>query len=416
MTLIFLIITGLILFIQYKRENNMVNLVSIITAPYFVIVLLNNTLFYKNGFYKISNSVLAMLLSSLVAFFIGATFATPNHLPDINEEDNEIRFEKYRLEAMRNFLVIIAFIGMLRVLLLIRGGSFNAENFNDSEGIITGGVVGHLLLISYSILPIVFLYWLENKKRISYLIPVIMIVGITFASFIKYNAIGVIITLFIFTCLYKKSLLNKAVIVLLTAVLAIFVSNYALGFYIRSVNVSSRFYSNHLWNYMAGSVIYDNYLFPNGINTQLSIGYKMMTFLMAFPNMFLRKIVGGAGLFPHVKKNFLPVGVVYGQTSNVTDAFGYLFPVNRSFIEYIVYYLLITSLGFIFSKLYLKAKKRGKYFNTLICNFMTYFVFLSFFGTFYINPGPWEILLYSSIFPSLFLKATNLRKGIIRIV
>lgn len=415
MTIAFLIITGLIIFIQYKREGNIVNLVSLITAPYFAIVFMNNFFLVKTGFYKISDSVLVMLSTSLVAFFIGATIATPRRMPEIQETDNEARFSQYRMMAIRNVLIFIGIIGIVRVSYLILIGRFNGINFNNVEGTATSGIVGHMLLFSYSLLPIDFLYWLDNKKKISFLIPVIMIIATTFSSFIKYNVIGVIITLFSFTCIYKKSLLRKAVFFLVIFTVVLFFANYALGFYLRSVNVNSAFYVTHLWSYVVGSVIYDNYLFPNGINTHITLGYKIMTFLMALPNMFIKKVVGGNGLFPHVKKEYLSIGSVYGQTSNVTDAFGYLFPVKQGIFSYILYYILIFALGFIFSRLYLKAKSKDKFFNTRICNFMTYFVFLSFFGTFYISPGPWEILVYSSIVPFLFLKATNLRKGIVHL-
>lgn len=415
MTYLFLIFLGITIYIQYKREKNIVNLVSILFTPYFFIVFFNNLLFIKNGFYRISNPVLIMILSSLLVFFLGATFATPKFIPVINETDNKKRFEKYRIVSIRNILLLIGIFGLLRVAFLIGAGHFSASNFDDSEGLASGGIVGHLLLFSYSILPIDFLYWLENKSKLSFLLPVIMIIGVTFASFIKYNVIGVVITLFIFTCLYKKSYIKRGVVILVASVVLLFLGNYAIGFYIRSTKVNSLFYFNHFWNYVGGSLIYDNYLFPYGINTDLSIGYKLMIFIMAFPNMFIRKLYGGEGLFRHVSKDFLAIGSVYGQISNVTDAFGYLYPVGQGVFSHMMYYLMIFVFGFIFSRMYLKAKIKSAFFNTFICNFMTYFVFLSFFGTFYINPGPWEILLYSSFAPLLFFKDTHLSKGIIKI-
>ena len=415
MSYLFLFVTGLIIYIQYKREENMVSLVSLLTTPYFFIVLFNNLLFVRNGFYKISDPVLLMIMSSLVVFFLGSILAKPRSIPKLAESENNARFDKYRIEAIRNILLIIGIMGIIKVAFLIVSGRFNSANFNDAEGLVNSGIVGHLLLFSYAILPIDFLYWLENKKKISYLIPVLAILSVAFASFIKYNVIGVVITLFIFTCIYKRSLTKKAVIVVVSVAISLFIGNYTLGFFIKSVNVASSFYKNHLWSYMAGSVIYDNHLFPDGINTQISLGYKIMTFLMAFPNMFIKKFNGGAGIFQHVKKPHLPVGVVYGQTANVTDAFGYLFPVKQGVLSVIIYYLIIFLFGFGFSMMYIKAKRKNAYFNTFICNFMTYFVFFSFFGTFYISPGPWEILIYSSTVPFLFLKTSNLRRGRVRI-
>lgn len=414
-TIVFLVISFLMVMIQYKREKNVVNLVSLLIMPYFVLVFFNNFFFYRLGFYKITDRVLWMILASFVAFFIGSCLVAPSKTPVIFEEDNEERYEKYNIRAMTNALLLIAIVGLAKVVQLVIQGQFSGDRFNDAEGLMGSGLVGHLLLVSYSILPIVFLYWLDHKKEITCLIATILIIGVTFTSLVKYNVIGVVVGLFIFTTMYKKSLLRRGVILMLSIVIVIFVGNYFLGFYLRDVNVASSFYINHFWVYASGSPIYDDYIFDPGINTDLSIGYKMMTFLMAFPNMFIKRIFGGDGLFPHLKKSFLPIGVNYGQVSNVTDAFGYLYPAKGNVYEQILYFIVIFMLGLVFSHAYMKGKMKRAYFNTFVVNLITYFVFFSFFGTFYINPGPWEMLIYSAIVPSLFLRETNIRRGIIHL-
>ena len=53
MTYVFLIVMAALLFIQYKREHNIVNCVSILIAPYFIIVLFNKLVFEKLGFFEI---------------------------------------------------------------------------------------------------------------------------------------------------------------------------------------------------------------------------------------------------------------------------------------------------------------------------------------------------------------------------
>lgn len=414
-TIVFLVISFLMVMIQYKREKNVVNLVSLLIMPYFVLVLFNNFFFYRLGFFKITDRVLWMILASFVAFFIGSCLVAPSKAPVIFEEDNEERYEKYNIRVMTNALLLIGIVGLTKVVQLIIQGQFSGERFNDAEGLMGNGVVGHLLLVSYSILPIVFLYWLDHKKEVKCLIATLIIVGVTFTSFVKYNVIGVVVSLFIFTTMYKKSLLRRGVILMVSVVIAIFVGNYFLGFYLRDANVTSSFYINHFWVYASGSPIYDDYIFDPGINTELSVGYKMVTFLMAFPNMFIKKIFGGDGLFPHLKRSFLPIGANYGQVSNVTDAFGYLYPAKGSVYEHIFYFFVIFMLGLAFSHAYMKGKMKRNYFNTFVVNLITYFVFFSFFGTFYINPGPWEMLIYSAVVPSLFLRKTNLRRGIIHL-
>ena len=411
--IIFILFTGLMIIVQARRERNYINLISLLMGPYFIIVPLNNLLFSRYGFYTISDEVLWMLLSTFVAFFIGSIFVTPNKAPVIYEVDNEKRFDKYNINAMANLEIIIGIIGLIKLLFLVRSGGFSGSMFSESEGVMGNGIVGHLLLVSYSVLPIIFLYWVEHKENVRCLIATILIIGVTFTTFVKYNVIGVVVSIFIFTTIYKKSILRRALIIMLSIVAIIFVANYFIGFYVRGTSAQSSFYLNHLWGYTAGSTIYDNNLFIEGFDNKLLIE-KMMIFIMAFPNMFITKLFGGEGIFIHTGKPFRLISI-FGENSNVTDAIGYLFPANGDIMEKIFFYMLIMILGFIFSRSYMRSKAKADYFNTYMCNMLTYFIFFSFFGTFYVFAGPWEILIYSLIVPSLFLKGTNLRKGIIRL-
>ena len=89
--------------------------------------------------------------------------------------------------------------------------------------------------------------------------------------------------------------------------------------------------------------------------------------------------------------------ILYGTScDNVTDAFGYLYPAKGDVGEHILYFFIMIVLGAMFSSAYVRAKRRDSLFNTYIVNLITYFVFFSFFGTFYINPGPWEMLIYAA--------------------
>lgn len=414
MTVVFLAISILIILFQYRREKNVVNCVSLLVAPYVVVVFFNATFFEKHGFYKISNEVLFMILTSFIAFFIGSMIATPRTIPKIYEADNGDRYEQYNINGMTNFVIIIGIIGLIKLVQLVLTGGFRTD-FDGMEGIMGNGIVGHLLLVSYALVPIIFLYWLEHKKEIKCLLSVVLILGDTFSTLIKYNIIGVIVSLFIFTTMYKKSLLKKAIIIMATVVVLVFIGNYALGFALRSVSVDNEFYLNHLWGYAGGSVLYDNGIFTGAVANNQSVIFRLGIFLFALPNMFIRKINNGIGIFQHVRKPFQSIGFEDGMESNVTDAFGYLFPYKLGIGEMIIYYLLILLLGIIFTRIYIRSKRNSNYFNIVTCNFLTYFVFFSFFGAFYINSGPWEILVYSAIIPCIFLKGSDIVHGKIRI-
>lgn len=400
---------------QSKREKNFLNIISLLMAPYVVLVFINNFFLYKNGFYKVDDKVLCMILSYFISFFIGSVLVTLTGMPLINENDNKMRLEKYNLKWMRIVVLFIGVLALLKVVRLFLAGQFSVTGFNDAEGVVGNGPIGHLLLFSYSLVPILFLDWIENKKNIWSLIAVISIVIPTFFTFIKYNVIGLIVNIFIFLVLYKRSILIKAVTTLIAVVVAAFVLNYLIGFVLQGITVQNSFYFNHLWVYCAGSIIYDRYIFMQGINTNLSIGYKLLTYLFALPNMFINKITGGTIFFPYVNKPNLAVGTQLGQESNVTDGIGDLFPSHGDAFEIVLFVVVAFTIGILFTSIYIRYKNKTDKFNPFLSCFMTFFVFFQFYGTFYINSGPWEIIVYSLFASNLFLKKGGLSEGKITI-
>lgn len=401
MTWVFIIVVTLLIVWQHHREKNWVNLISILMAPYVILVSLNNLFVKELGFYMIEDNVLIMLLAAFMLFFIGGLPFNAGKFNHDNEADNEKKLALYDIDAMNVVLFIIGIIGLIKIVVLFMQGAFSGSNIDEAEGVMGNGIVGHLLLASYSIMPIVFLYWTYTKK-LKYLISILMIFVVTFSSLIKYNIVGAFVTTFIFILMYRKSLLKRSIVLLVVAVVAVFIGNYALTFFIKgtSSQVSYIFYLGHLWTYMSGSLIYDNYIFSSGVGVGLTVGYKLMTFLCALPNMFINKVFG-VTLFPHTRKDDLLTSS-FGETSNVTDAIGYLFPSKGDVYQIALWALAIIVLGFLFALIYKRNTRNSGKFNTFIANFLCYFVFFSFFGTFYINSAPWEILVYSMFIPNLF--------------
>lgn len=137
-----------------------------------------------------------------------------------------------------------------------------------------------------------------------------------------------------------------------------------------------------------------------------------MIFIFALPNMFLNKFIG-KNLFPWSLINYDSYLIGKAESSNILDAIGFLYPSNGKEVEIIVFYIFMLIIGFIFYKVYIISIKKNYLFNTLISNFMTFFIFFSFFGTFYILSAPWEILIYSIFVPKLFLKRRSYGKNTI---
>lgn len=398
-TCLFLFITITIVVWQKKREGRWVNLLSLLMGPYIIIVFLNNFFIYKLGFFKISDDVLLMLTSAFCVFFIG-TLPFKFTIYKFTDNKNKELLRTYNISKMKIFLYIVGFLGIFKVLYLFRQGLiFSADSVDENE--MSNGLTAHLLLASLSILPIYFLYWSYNRN-IRNFIPILLVIIVASSSMVKYNVIGPIISIFIIICLYRKSLLKKATIFLTSFIVTFFVANYALGFAIAGVDVAPSFYLGHFWTYFAGSLIDDNYIFTKGINVGVSIFEKLMIFFFTLPNMFINKFTGTKYYpFTMLKWESNSTGDI-GESSNVVDVIGFLFPSHGDGSEILFFYIIILLTGFVFSYLYIKCCNQKNKINTFIVIFLTYFVFLDFYSPFFVLVGPWEILIWCLILPKLF--------------
>ena len=403
MLLIFFVVVGFLIYYQYKKEKRLINLISVLSGPYWVLIPLNNLLVYKLGFLQISDDVILMLTVGLFCFFIG-TLPVNNRCSVQNaEEENRDNLLKYNVSWMAFVVFIIALMGLLKLLSMFRSGAFDAVNVDEAEGVMGNGVVGHLMNFSYSIAPFVFLYWTFYPKKIQYLIPILMLVVVTFGTLVKYNIIGLLVTIFMFMMVYRKSLVKKALLFLVIFTVLIFVSNYAFTFFQKGANVDSSFYVDHLWTYASGSLIYDNYVFDTGVRRDVTIWYKLLTFVCALPNMFLSKLYD-IKLFPHERQNDLPIAVNSETTSNVVDAFGYIYPSYGYFYEIVCFCVVVMLIGFVSALVYKQGISKSDKIHSYLAIYLSYFVFFSFFGTFYIVSGTWEIMVYALVTPQLFYK------------
>ena len=399
MIYIFLFISLFIVFYQYKREGKPVNLLSLLIVPYIVIVIINNLIIYKFGFYKINDEVLILLSCVFIIIFLGTIpfkFSIDNH----TDQNNINILKSYNIKAIKRFLYIVSFLGLSKALILYKQGIlFNADN--DFEGIMGTGPIAHMLLASYSVLPIYFLNWTYNRK-LKEIIPVILILLVAFSTMIKYNTIGPIISLFIFVCIYRKNILKKAILSFAIIILLIFIANYAIGFALLGIKVETTFYLVHFWKYFAGSLINDNYIFSSGINVGIGIFDKLLIFLFALPNMFINKITGTTfysyEMLPWEAQSVSNLG----EVSNVIDVFGFLYPSKGDFGEIIWFAIIIFIVSILFSYIYIKATSIRNSFSPFIAIMLTYFVALDFYSPFFVLAGPWEILIWSLIIPSLF--------------
>lgn len=400
MTFAFLIIVLILLKSNYRYSKGTFNPFIILVIPYFFIVLVNNLIIHNYGFYLISDSVLLMLIIGFICFNIGSSLIH-TQIPRFTEKDILDKLSYIDICKIQKCLYIIAFLGLINAFFVFRSGGFT-DNIDENEGTMGSGPIGHLLLLSHSLFPYVFLKWTFTPKNIRLLLPVILIFFVTFLSLIKYNIIGIFVELFLLVAIYRRPLLKKGIVILLILVFGIFTSNYAFQFFVSGENMESEFILNHFWTYCSGSLIVDNYIFSSNRIPNVELSYKLLTFIFALPNMFLNKLFD-ITYFPYIMIQDLPVGTGF-QSSNVVDAIGYLYPSNGSSFEIVMWGCVIMVIGLINSLIVKLSRKSTLQISPFIPVYFTYFVFLSFYGTFYILSAPWELVIYTLIIPKLFRK------------
>ncbi len=416
MSVAFAILCALIIYISYYISHHIINVVTVFSAPYMLIIPLNNILMVKLGFYLISNQTIYMVTGCLLCIFIGYIVANVFFRSKVGrkeefESENEDIFSYYNICAMIKYTFFVEIIVFFRFVFIIVSKGLPYIATSDFEGQMLRGPLGHMLLTICPIVPVLFLYWLNNKRKFKYLVATIVCVGLLFTTFIKYHVIGMIVLIYLFVSIEEEKYARKGLLILVISAIGLFISNYLLSFIVGGVNskVAQEFYYNHFWAYVSGSLINDNKIFTEGIRVGVSIFYKLGSALFALPNVFLSTLFGFS-ICPHKALAFQYVGN-REQTSNVVDTFGYYFPSKGSFTEIILYVIVLILIGILFSVIYEKSVSKRNHLRVTICIFMTFFAFFSFFGTFYVLMVPWEMLLWSAIILTVFDKRKIIKFG-----
>lgn len=400
--------------INYYINRRMINVISIFAIPYMIVIPVNNLLMTRYGFFEISNKVIIMILVGLVCIFMGSIVADIRKRVSktkviVDYEQNNCKFDYYKLKKMLRYTFCVEFIVVLKFFYIVFSKGIGYLSTSAYEGELIHGILGHVFLTIYPLVPILFYYWLKNKAEKKYLIATIVCIVLLFFTFVKYHVIGMIVLIYLFCALEDHKYLKKGAVVVLSLVAFAFVFNYFSVFLIRGTTslISKNYYFNHLWNYIAGSLIYDNQIFVDGVRNNISIGYKIGTFLSAPINLFINAL-WGVKIFPHEAQRFLSMGN-NAEKGNVVDAIGYLYPSKGSAIEILLWICILFLVGLLFTLIYNREIKKKRRFSIKLCVFMTFWMFFSFFGTFYVSFTPWEILLWSVIMPNLFDKRVKFK-------
>lgn len=446
--LLFLVYYIFVLKLDYDTNKKHYSPFLILTFPYVAIIIVNNLVAVHWGFYKISVSTITFLGTSFGLFLFGILLyrfkkgilgrknftdfkqslrlefyqLKENRISrKIGQKDNSQRiysrkqkkeenresiskFEFYNMSVLLKYALICEGIITIRVLYVIIKYGFAFFVADENEGYLMTGILGHLLLTLYVIIPILFYYWLRYKKNILFLISSLYGIGLFFLTFVKYHSICLIVLIYIFIVCEDRRYLKKGMIIIASTCILAFILSYSVTFLSRGTakDVDVSFYIYHLWKYVGGSVINDNHIFTDGIRTDVSFFFKIGTILFALPNMFINKIFG-TQFFVMESLPMLQVADME-ERSNVVDFIGYIYPSKGEFLEIVCFGIFMIGFGFLSQYFYdcNEKTKKGFYLPTSV--YLTFFCFFSFFSTYGTLSTVWEILVMSYIIPYFFRK------------
>ena len=417
---IFILSVLLLMLLMYKQTGRLMVPTTILAIPYLFIIPLNNYFATRIGFEMVRDETIIMLLCGIALFAAGEFMvnAAGNNKLGLqicfNEQYSD-KFANYDIKGMAIYVGFVEIIVLLRAFYIIisRGIAFFISDAN--EGYLLTGLLGHLFLSIFPLVPILFLYWLKRKKNVAYLLMVVSAIVLLFLTFVKYHVICEVVLIYIFIAAEDRRYLMKGAIFIVVFAISLFVLSYVITFIVRNTfrGTNVMLYFNQLWKYIAGSVINDNVIFDEGLSTNYSTGYKGIALLFVFPNMFIYKLIG---------RQFLPVTGGIGmksyfvnklayQQSNVIDQIGYLYSPGNSLYDKLWFCVLLFVMGAVARSLFINAYRKKNEFSMGTWAYICFFVFFSFFATYAVLTTTWEIIVWGAIMPTLFRKHKKLVLG-----
>lgn len=413
MLLFFIVVCTLMIITDFYLNRKIINVVSCFTAPYLVIAAGNHFFGERNGFYRIDDRVLGMLWVGLFSIYAGSLLVSIRNRRvikylDFSLNNVERYIKNYKIGGMSIYVLLVEILLASRFIHILQTYGINAI---ISEGGIEliGGLIGHIFLSAYPLIPILVLYWLYHKKNIKIFLIILIYFALLACSFVKYHVIAMLILTYLFVSFEDKKYVKRGAIMMVSFIVVLFVGNYVADFFLtnRLGSINSQFYVNHLWKYIAGSVIHDNLIFTDGVNPGQGVFIKVIYCLSSLVNMFYYGLTGLSFKWPfHIDMDVIAYN---GEATNVVDFIGFMYPSRGNMISVAGFVFIMLFIGFIYQYIYDYSLKNKRGFVMPLYIMMTFFMFLSFFGNYYALSVPWEILVWSLITPTLFNNKARIR-------
>ncbi|MCI9560840.1 hypothetical protein D3Z55_22525 [Clostridiaceae bacterium] len=390
------------------KKYRFYNTINVTIGAYVVITVLNNVLATHFGFYKVGVKVQFVILVAMVLIYMSALIRRQIKAHgkvlvcrtiQSNDGIEEIFQNKRKVRIIAAYFILCCLARAIQICCTIKVYGMDYLGQCDFEQLNLSGIPSHLFLSVYPVAGFIFYYAIKKKSFWSFVLYLSGL-GISFLSFIKYNAIFYVIFTFVFCVILDSKLGKRLVILLGTTIVAIFIGNYILGFALRNITkFGMANYLSRLWDYVGGSMINGNHCIHF---FESEVGYSAVDILIS--SFFPLISIVSAKLFHHtIVSPVFPMGIQMlsdiGNTSNVA---GLLFNVSYtgSMLLFIGFCLME---GWIVEGILKKVRMKQYQSNLFFYSMVLTIAIMTFFANYFTLSTIWELLVWSYLIPKVLI-------------
>lgn len=415
---------GLLLFIalfNYLVYDKRLTSFVLVIVPYIAITLINNFIAVRLGFFRISDNTMFMVLVGSLMFFVGNCIVQASYTGAplaVHEKERAADRDVMSLFRIKIYVSMVLGIRTLQLLRLIASQGLDNMIANDFELFVTRGLMGHLMISVFPLIPVLFYDWVKDRRNLYSLFLSGLYFVLAFVETEKAQVLTITIAIFLYCVFKNRSYLARGGVILASMIVVLFIGNYVAKFLLQNIYdaVGKEYYVYRLWNYIAGSLI-NSRCATDSIRAVKTNGFDyLLDVLLSLPNLFaggMLHIQLGPDVrfaFPYIRDFMQVTQYTAGyrsQTGNVISTMTYIFG-NGNWFAFIAVMILW---GFICEMILCKMTVSARDSIIMFCCCFMAFSMVSFFGTYYTSASFSERLIYCLLWGALFNRHLHIRAG-----
>lgn len=418
--ILFIIVFATIIGFEKLFQKSAMGAFFFMATPYLFIIVVNNSLAARFGFYKISTESTLLIGCGFLLFYLGCCIArfvwekktklklqVTNNIPSMVPQKSTGKISYVNIKAMFYITFAVLLFRLADMSLEFLQSGLAEMAMNDMDSFRMRGPWAHAFLAIYPLMAIQFSYWLKHKEHKKFLFLTVFFIIVAFSSFIKYNIITAVLLLYLYAGIGNKKVLLRGAAIVAALVSGGFILNYFLSFVWRGFRVAESFYLEHLWTYISCGVINTNYVVGSS-GLRFDVLDMLISMISSFPRMMVNGIVGTEVISS--SNIVIPYYTVSlnGKVGNVVNTFAYVFTGGSIiiFISFCIFWGCISEIFFRMAKYSQNATLK-----VMGCIYIIFNI-LSFFAPYAIVSTPWEMLFWTLLVVPLFMRKERKCKSI----